>query len=99
VNILVLDDGSGLRGYDCREVLGIEEIQDPESSPPEAAFVVRLGRLGRSREIRCRQVLGFFPLAPKDVRPLPAVLAERMGGDEAPPWAVGIVESGLCLLY
>lgn len=98
MNVLVLDDGETLRGYDCREVLGVEEM--PEGAPSRERFVVRLGRTGGDRrEIRCREVIGFFPLSPHDVRPLPAALRDRMTTAEEEPWAVGITAGGLCLLY
>jgi hypothetical protein len=94
VNVLVVDDGQGLRGYDCREVLRVEEPQGGGELP----FVVRFGREGAGRELRCRNVLGFHVLGPSDIRPVPAVLKERMTTEEK-PWAVGIVSGGLCLLY
>lgn len=96
LEILVVDDGNGLRGYDCRDILGMDEIVSPDAAGRDEV-VVRLGRLGTPREIRGREVLGFFALTPKDVRPLPPILAGRIAGEA--PWAVGIIDRGLCLLY
>lgn len=97
LEILVVHDGSALRGYDCRDVAGMDEIPPPPGEEGPAEFVVRLGRLGAPREIRCREVIGFFPLEPKNVRPLPPILSGRIAGET--PWAVGIIDRGLCLLY
>ncbi len=97
LEILVVDDGTGLRGYDCRDVVGMGEVPPTPGEPGREECVVRLGRLGTPREIRCRAVLGFFSLTPKDVRPVPPVLSERIAGEA--PWGVGIIDRGLCLLY
>ena len=97
LEVLVVDDGSGLRAYDCRDVLGMEEIPPPPGEADRGEVVVRLGRVSAPREIRCREVLGFFTLTPRDVRPVPAILSGRIAG--AAPWAVGIIDRGLCLLY
>jgi hypothetical protein len=94
VNVLVIDDGFALRGYDCREVLRVEEPAGLSDMP----FVVHFGRAGAERELGCLSVLGFFTLSAGDIRPIPAVLKERMNPGEA-PWAVGITPGGLCLLY
>jgi hypothetical protein len=94
VNVLVVDDGITLRGYDCREVLRVDEPVELSDMP----FIVRFGRGGAKRELGCLKVLGFHALSAADIRPLPAVLKERMIPGEA-PWAVGITPSGLCLLY
>lgn len=94
MNVLVIDDGTTLRGYDCKEVVRVDEPSGLNDYP----FVVRFGRRGEERELGCMNVLGFFPLAASDIRPLPAVLKERMTADGA-PWAVGIIPQGLCLLY
>jgi hypothetical protein len=97
LEVLVVDGGIGLHGYDCRDVLAVEELPPTREGAAHEAFVVRLGRLGTPREIRCREVLGFFKLTPRDVRPLPAIVSERIAGEA--PWAVGIIDRGLCLLY
>ncbi len=94
MNVLVIDDGMTLRGYDCREVVRVEEPTDLSDLP----FVVHFGRAGVKRELGCMQVLGFHTLSASDIRPLPAVLKERMSQDDM-PWAVGITPNGLCLLY
>lgn len=98
MTVLVVDDGLCLRAYDCRDVLGVEEAAPGAQTPPGERFLVRLGRLGPPREVRCREVLGFAPLSPQDVRPLPRALAERMEAAEA-PWGIGLLARGLCLLY
>lgn len=97
MNVLVVDDGASLRGYDCGDVMGIEEIQPPPDTEKRMRFLVRLGRLGNRREIRCREIVGFHLFAERDIRPLPQVVKERMTGEV--PWGVGITERGLCLLY
>ena len=94
MNVLVIDDGDTLRGYDCREVVRVDEL----SGGGELPFVVHFGRAGNTWELCCKNVLGFYPLSAADVRPLPTVLKERMTQGEA-PWAVGITPGGLCLLY
>lgn len=94
LNILLVDDGLTLRGYDCREVVRVDEPSELSDYP----FVVRFGRAGAEREFGCMNVLGFQHLSAADIRPLPAVLKERMNPGEA-PWAVGITPEGLCLLY
>ncbi len=96
LEILVVDDGDALRAYDCRDILGMEEIASPGDAGADEV-IVRLGRVGTPREIRCRRVLGFFALAAKDIRPLPPILSGRIAGEA--PWAVGIIDRGLCLLY
>lgn len=94
MNVLVVNDGVTLRGYDCREVVRVEEPAGLNDLP----FVVHFGRAGVERELGCLSVLGFYPLSASDIRPLPAVLKERMTPGEV-PWAVGITPGGLCLLY
>lgn len=94
MNVLVIDDGFSLRGYDCREVVRVEEPEGLSDMP----FVVRFGRAGAERELGCLSVLGFFTLSASDIRPLPAVLKERLDPADA-PWAVAITPGGLCLLY
>jgi hypothetical protein len=94
LNVLVVDDGVTLRGYDCREVVRVEEPEGLADMP----FVVRFGRAGAERELGCMSVLGFYTLAAADIRPLPAALKDRMTQGES-PWAVGIIPGGLCLLY
>jgi len=95
LEILVLDVGDSVRGYDFRDVLGVKE--EAGSADPSGRFVVSLGRLGPAREVRCREVLGAREITAADIRPVPAVLCERMDGEK--PWAVGITEQGICLLY
>lgn len=97
MNVLVVDDGKTLRGYDYREVLNVEEIEVTGDMATSDRFLVRLGRTGSRKEIRCREVLGFFPLSAREIRPVPPVLRERMTGEI--PWAVGITARGLCLLF
>lgn len=97
MNVLVVDDGSVLRGYDCRDVLRVEEIPVAGSPALAEKFLVHLGRNGRRNEVRCREVLGFFTLSAREVRPLPPALRERMAGET--PWGVGITDRGLCLLF
>lgn len=94
MNVLVIDDGFSLRGYDCREVVRVEEPEGLGDMP----FVVHFGRAGAERELGCLSVLGFFNLSAADIRPLPAVLKERLDPADA-PWAVGITPGGLCLLF
>ena len=95
MEFLVLDDGTAIRGYDCRDVLRVEETG--KWAAARDRYVVRLGRLGAPREVRCREVLGSVALAAADVRPVPAALRDRIPGEK--PWAVGITDRGLCLLY
>ncbi len=95
LEVLVLDVGDSVRGYDFRDVLGVKETGEGAGS--SGRYVVSLGRLGPAREVRCREVLGSRVLAASDIRPVPAVLCERMGGEK--PWAVGITDQGVCLLY
>jgi len=97
MNVLVVDDGTSLRGYDCGDVMGIEEIPSPPETGDRAEFLVRLGRLGNPKGVRCREIVGFYSFAEPDVHPLPQVVKERMTGEV--PWGVGITERGLCLLY
>ncbi len=97
MNVLVVDDGKTLRGYDCREILNVEEIQVPNAAADCDRFLVRLGRTGSRKEIRCREVVGFFPLSAREIRPVPPALRERMTGEV--PWAVGVISHGLCLLF
>ncbi|HEY3488739.1 MAG TPA: hypothetical protein VGK27_01310 [Candidatus Deferrimicrobiaceae bacterium] len=94
MNVLVIDDGETLRGYDCREVLRVDE----PAGGGELPFIVHFGRAGSTWELCCRNVLGFYPLSAADIRPLPLVLKERLTQGEG-PWAVGITPGGLCLLY
>ena len=96
LEILVLDFGDSVRGYDFRDVLGVKEA-GVESADPDGRFVVNLGRLGPAREVRCREVLGSRELSARDIRPVPEALCERMEGEK--PWAVGITGQGICLLY
>jgi hypothetical protein len=96
LTILVLDFGDSVRGYDFRDVLCVRETDGGDPDAP-GRFVVRLGRVGPSREVRCRGVLGSRVLAAADIRPVPEALRERMEGEK--PWAVGITGQGLCPLY
>lgn len=97
MNVLVIDDGTTLRGYDCREVLDVEEIGEPGGAEESDRFLVRLGRTGDRKEIRCREIVGFFPLSAREIRPVPAALKDRLMGEV--PWAVGVIARGLCLLF
>ena len=95
IDLLVLDDGTSLRGYDCRDVVRVEEVPGAEGSPE--GYMVRLGRLGPPREIACREILESVSLSARDIRPVPEVLKERVRGEM--PWGVGITEQRICLLY
>ena len=92
VDLLLVDDGAALRGYDCRDVVRVEEV-----AGEPGGFVVRLGRLGPPREVACREVLGSVALSAREIRPVPEVLRERITGEK--PWAVGLTERGMYLLY
>jgi hypothetical protein len=92
VDLLVLDDGVSIRGYDCRDVVRVEAV---EGAP--GGYLVQLGRVGSSREIACREVLGSVSLSAGEIRRVPAALIERLEGEK--PWAVGITDRGVCLLY
>ena len=92
VDLLVVDDGAGFRGYDCRDVVRVEEV---EGEP--GGYLVRLGRLGSPREVACREILGSVALSAREIRPVPEVLRERITGEK--PWAVGITEREMYLLY
>jgi len=95
IEILVLDDGTGIRGYDCRDVLRVEEAAGAAKAP--AGYLVQLGRLGPPTEVSCPEVMGSVSLAAREIRRVPAVLKERMTGEA--PWAVGLTERGICPLY
>lgn len=97
MNVLVVNDGTTLRGYDSREVLNVEEIAVTGEPADADRFLVRLGRTGNRKEVRCREVLGFFPISAREIRPVPPALRERMHGEV--PWAVGVFAQGLCLLF
>ena len=92
VDLLVVDDGAALRGYDCRDVVRVEEV-----AGEPAGYIVLLGRLGSPREVACREVFGSVALSAREVRPVPEVLRERITGEK--PWAVGLTERGMYLLY
>ncbi|WP_304892480.1 hypothetical protein [Candidatus Deferrimicrobium sp.] len=92
VDLLVVDDGEALRGYDCRDVVRVEEV-----AGERGGYLVRLGRLGSSREVACREVIGSVALAASEIRPVPEVLRERITGEM--PWAVGLTEREMYLLY
>ncbi len=92
VNLLVVDDGAALRGYDCRDVVRVEEV-----AGEPGGYLVRLGRLGSPREVACREVLGSVALSAREIRPVPEVLRERITGEK--PWAVGLTGQGMYLLY
>ncbi|MBI5905400.1 MAG: hypothetical protein HZB86_07585 [Deltaproteobacteria bacterium] len=94
LEILVLDVGDAVRGYDCRDVVRVEET-DEEAS--RGRYVVHLGRLGPPRDVRCREIVGSVTLSAREIRPVPPALRDRMEGEK--PWAVGITERGICLLY
>ena len=96
MEVLVVDDGEVLLGFDCREVLAVDDA--PPGGEP-FRYRLRLGRGGaEQRELPCRDVVGFLPLTAETVRPVPAVLAERLPPGRR-PWAVGICGRGLFLLY
>jgi hypothetical protein len=97
MNVLVVDDGSTLCGYDCREVLKVEEGCGGDGAREPGGFLVRMGRTGTRKEIRCREIVGFCTISARDIRPLPPALRERLHGEI--PWAVGITERGMCLLF
>jgi len=92
VDLLVVDDGVALRGYDCRDVVRVEEV-----AGEPGGYLVRLGRLGSSREVACREVIGSVALAASEIRPVPEALRERIPGEK--PWAVGLTVRGMYLLY
>lgn len=92
VDLLVVDDGTALRGYDCRDVVRVEEV-----AGETGGYIVRLGRLGPPREVACREILASVALTAREIRPVPPALRDRIEGEK--PWAVGIIERGICLLY
>ena len=92
VDLLLVDDGTSLRGYDCRDVVRVEE-----AAGGPGGDLVRLGRLGSPREVACREVLGSVALSAREIRPVPEVLRERITGEK--PWAVGLTGQGMYLLY
>lgn len=92
VDLLVVDDGAALRGYDCRDVVRVEEVEGETGG-----YLVRLGRLGSPREVACREILGSVALSVREIRPVPDVLRERITGEE--PWAVGLAGREIYLLY
>jgi len=95
VDLLLVDDGTALRGYDCRDVLRVEEVPGRAGSP--GGYLVRLGRVGPPREVACREILGSVSLSAREIRLVPEVLKERVTGEM--PWGVGITEQRICLLY
>ena len=92
IDLLLVDDGVALRGYDCLDVVRVEEV-----AGEPGGFLVRLGRLGSPREVACREVLGSVALSAREIRPVPEALRERMTGEK--PWAVGLAGRELYLLY
>jgi len=92
VDLLVVDDGEALRGYDCRDVVRVEEV-----AVEPGGYLVRLGRLGSPREVACREVLGSVSLSAREIRPVPDVLRERITGEK--PWAVGLAGREIYILY
>jgi len=95
LDLLVLDDGASIRGYDCRDVVRVEEVAGERGGP--GGYRVQLGRLGSHREVACREILGSLALSAREIRLVPEVLRERMTGEK--PWAVGVTERGIFLLY
>jgi hypothetical protein len=92
VDLLVVDDGEALRGYDCRDVVRVEEV-----AGETRGYLVRLGRLGSPRAVACREVLASVSLSAREIRPVPEVLRERITGEG--PWAVGLAGREIYLLY
>lgn len=92
IDLLVVDDGSALRGYDCRDVVRVEEAGEEAGG-----YLVRLGRLGSPREVACREILGSVVLSAREIRPVPEMLRERITGER--PWAVGLTGREIYLLY
>jgi len=92
VDLLVVDDGATLRGYDCRDVVRVEVV-----AGEPGGYLVRLGRMGSPHDVACREVLGSVALSVREIRPVPEVLRERITGEK--PWAVGCTERGMYLLY
>lgn len=92
IDLLVVGDGAALRGYDCRDVVRVEEV-----AGEPGGYLVRLGRLGSPREIACREVLGSLALSAREIRQVPEVLRERITGEI--PWAVGLTGREIYLLY
>lgn len=95
LDLLVLDDGAAIRGYDCRDVVRVKEVAGEHGAP--GGYLVQLGRLGSHREVACRKILGSVALSAREIRLVPEVLRERMSGEK--PWAVGVTERGIFLLY
>lgn len=95
LDLLVLDDGASIRGYDCRDVVRVEEVAGERGAP--GGYRVQLGRLGSHREVACREILGSVALSAREIRLVPEALRERMTGEK--PWAVGVTERGIFLLY
>ena len=95
LELLVLDDGAAIRGYDCRDVVHVKEV--PGESDAPGGYLVQLGRLGSRREVVCREVLGAMSLSAREIRLVPEALRERMTGEK--PWAVAVTERGIFLLY
>jgi hypothetical protein len=89
IDLLVVDDGASLRGYDCRDVVRVAEVAE--------GYLVRLGRLGPPREVACREILGSVVLSAREIRQVPAALRERITGEK--PWAVGLTGREIYLLY
>jgi hypothetical protein len=87
---------TSISGSDRGTISGLLCVRETDGGDPDAPgrFVVRLGRVGPSREVRCRGVLGSRVLAAADIRPVPEALRERMEGEQ--PWAGGITGQGLC---
>jgi len=92
IDLLVVGDGAVLRGYDCRDVVRVEEV-----AGEPGGYLVRLGRLGSPREVACREVLGSLALSAREIRQVPEALRERITGET--PWAVGLAGREIYLLY
>jgi hypothetical protein len=92
IDLLLVDDGGSLRGYDCRDVVRVEELAEEVGG-----YLVRLGRLGSPREVACREILGSVVLTAREIRPVPEELRERIPGEK--PWAVGLTGREIYLLY
>ncbi len=95
MEILIIEDGGTLRGYDCREILGVEEAEPGKGD--SGGFRIVLGRGKGRRALLCRRIVGCVDLSARDIRPVPRVLGERLSGER--PWAVGLTDRGPCLLY
>lgn len=96
MEVIVARQGGALVGFDCRDVVGVEDAEGG-GIPGSGAVRLRLGRRGHPRTVAGLTIVGFFRITARELRPVPWVLRERMTGEI--PWGVALILPGICLLY